>query len=110
MADNDRDFGATVNFPIFDNSFKKGNQPDRRGQIEMSRDLLKEIVDAAKNGEQPLLQIAVWNNRSKKDDTPYLYCRMSLDRYSMDKAKQTDTTPEPPGGQSDQEEDDGDIF
>ena len=114
VADSNGDdkYGATVNFPIFDNTYKKGKQPDRRGQIEMSKALLTEIVEAAKAGDQPLLQVAVWNNTSKKDGTPYLYCRMSLDRYSMDKAKEGDTTPEAPAEESSEpeEEGDGDIF
>ena len=84
--------GATVEFPIFDNDYKKGKQPDRRGQIEMSRALLKEMVEVGRRGETPILQLAVWENVSKKNK-PYLYCRLSMDTYAMNKAKEGDTTP-----------------
>jgi len=101
--------GATVEFPIFKNDFKQGKQPDRRGQIEMSKALLKEIVEVARRGDQPILQLAVWENTSK-NGKEYLYCRMSMDEYAMNKAKEEDTTPdtvapEEPESEPEEEED-----
>ena len=84
-----KEFSAVVDFAVFDNNYKKTDRhPDRRGKIEMSSALLKEMLTVAQRGEQPLLEIAQWNSSSKDGKTKYLYTKMSLDEYSMNKAKE----------------------
>lgn len=80
--------GPQIEFPVFPNKNKTGKQPDFRGRIEMSKALAKEIVEAIKKGDTPYLQIAFWNNTAKATQEEYLYGRMSMDTWFMDKERE----------------------
>ena len=65
---------------LFTNSRKtKDTQPDYRGNLEISKDLLKVMVEQAKAGEKINMDIAGWKKTSKtgttflslKADKPY---------------------------------------
>ena len=99
----DREFSSVVDFPIYTNDYKKGKQPDRRGKIEISEALLREMVIVKKRGETPILEVAVWNNTSKNGKVEYLYCKLSMNEWEMNKAKEEETTADKP-------EDDNDPF
>ena len=91
-----REFSASVDFPIFDNGFKKKDtHPDRRGTIEISKALLTEMLTCAKRGEQPLLEVAAWNSQSKDGKTDYLYCKLQMNEYEMNKKKEAEKQAEP---------------
>lgn len=56
------------------NTYKKTDkQPDVTGNIEVSNDQLRKMVEQAKAGVAVKLQIAGWNRRSKSDNKPYIY-------------------------------------
>jgi hypothetical protein len=80
--------GPQIEFPVFLNKTKSGKQPDFRGRIEMSKALAKEIVDAIKTGETPYLQVAFWQNEAKATGESYLYGRMSMDLWYMNKERE----------------------
>ena len=59
--DEDRTQGA-----LFNNQQKQqDNHPDMRGELTISKALLRELVEKAKEGEQPKLTLAVWKKTSK---------------------------------------------
>lgn len=66
---------------LFANSRKtKETQPDYRGNLEISKDLLKVLIEQAKAGEKINMDIAGWKKTSKtgnsflslKADKPYV--------------------------------------
>lgn len=79
------EYTAVVDFAIWPNDKRTGNQPHHRsGKIEMSNALLREMVDAKKRGENVVLQVAAWENESR--DTPglkYLGCKLSCNGWLM---------------------------
>lgn len=114
-----KEFSAKVDFALFTNNNRTTDKhPNRKGTIEMSKALLQEMVTCAKRGEQPLLDIAAWENTSKDGKTQYLSCKMGIDSWKMNKAKDAKTeAPESfesePKGSDDifgNEEDDGLAF
>ena len=69
---------------IFINKFKdKDTQPDWTGKLEFNKDLLKQLVNVAKEGGEPEVRIALWN-RTSKQGNEYKYLRMDL-QESKDK-------------------------
>tara|TARA_R110000787_G_scaffold50067_3_gene119634 strand:+ start:254 stop:550 length:297 start_codon:yes stop_codon:yes gene_type:complete len=56
-----------IDFPIFKNNFKDNDRaPVKSGKIEFTREFLKEMVSHAKEGEMPVVKVAIWNRTSKK--------------------------------------------
>ena len=56
-----------IDFGIFKNQFKDNDKaPIKSGKIEFTREFLKEMVAHAKEGEMPVVKVAIWNRRSKK--------------------------------------------
>ena len=56
-----------VDFAIFPNQFKDNDKaPVKSGKIEFTREFLKEMVAHAKEGQMPVVKVAIWNRRSKK--------------------------------------------
>ncbi len=63
---------------IYTNNFKqKDTHPDWTGKVEMSRDMLKELVTIVKNGCTGELRVALWN-RTSKNGNEYKYCRLDI--------------------------------
>lgn len=87
----EKEFSAVVDFPIYVNENKQGKQPDHRGTIEMTKDLVRAMVTCIKRGEVPQLEIAIWNNTSK-NGLDYMYAKMSMNEWAMNKAKEDETT------------------
>jgi hypothetical protein len=51
---------------LFINNRKKAaNQPDFRGELTLSKALLKELVERVKEGKEPKLSLSVWKKKSK---------------------------------------------
>lgn len=51
---------------VFNNKYKTGkSQPDMTGDIVLSKELLKELVERVKEGKEPKLSLSVWKNTSK---------------------------------------------
>jgi len=52
---------------LFANTRKtSANQPDFRGELTLSKALLKELVENVKAGKEAKLSLAVWKKTSKK--------------------------------------------
>ena len=67
---------------IFTNDKKEGKQPDYNGKVEITKPLLKQIVEKMKNGEVGqeggvVVRLALWNNTSKQG-RDYFYTRMDI--------------------------------
>ena len=63
---------------IFTNDWKTGEkQPDWTGNIEIPKELLKELVEKVKTGQTPELRVALWDRTSKKGKN-YKYARMDI--------------------------------
>lgn len=63
---------------IFINNFKKGDkQPDWTGKIEMSKALLKQLVEKVKEGEEAVVRVALWD-RTSKENKDYKYARIDI--------------------------------
>ena len=58
-------------------------QTDWTGKLEFNKDLLKQLVNVAKEGGDPEVRIALWN-RTSKQGNEYKYLRMDL-QESKDK-------------------------
>ena len=78
MNDNKQSDGA-----IYTNNYKTGDkQPDWTGAIEMSREMLKELVNKLKAGESAKnggveLRVALWN-RTSKAGNEYKYASVDI--------------------------------
>jgi len=79
------EYKAVVDFGLWPNEKRTGNQPHHRsGKIELSDALLREMVDAKRRGENVILQVAAWENSSR--DVPglkYLGCKLSVNGWLM---------------------------
>ena len=112
------EYTAVVDFAIWPNEKRTGNQPHHRsGKIEVSTALLREMVDAKKRGENVVLQVAAWENESR--ETPglkYLGCKLSVNGWLMNseaKKKEdegVDGTYEPKTEEEDGEDGSGGLF
>jgi len=76
---------------IYPNNYKESGtkQPDFTGSIEITKPLLKEIVDKMKNGEVEeeggvKVRVALWDNLSKKGNK-YFYTRMDIPEQKREK-------------------------
>jgi len=79
------EYKAVVDFGLWPNDGRSGNQPHHRsGKIEMSDALLREMVDARKRGENVVLQVAAWDNTSRDNpNVKYLGCKLSCNGWLM---------------------------
>ena len=58
---------------IYINNFKdKDTKPDWTGKVELSKDLLKELVTKVKEGGDAELRVALWD-RTSKNGNDYKY-------------------------------------
>jgi|TARA_R110000803_G_scaffold208051_2_gene276449 hypothetical protein len=63
---------------IYTNSYKQNDkQPDWTGKVEITRDLLKELVTIVKEGGTGELRVALWN-RTSKNGNEYKYARLDI--------------------------------
>ena len=63
---------------IYTNSYKQNDkQPDWTGKVEITRDLLKELVTIVKEGGAGELRVALWN-RTSKNGNEYKYARLDI--------------------------------
>tara|TARA_R100000458_G_C8270427_1_gene245184 strand:+ start:2144 stop:2440 length:297 start_codon:yes stop_codon:yes gene_type:complete len=63
---------------IYINNFKdKDTKPDWTGKVELSKDLLKELVSIVKEGGNAELRVALWN-RTSKNGNEYKYARLDI--------------------------------
>tara|TARA_R100001132_G_C3239736_1_gene70994 strand:- start:149 stop:463 length:315 start_codon:yes stop_codon:yes gene_type:complete len=72
------------------NSFKKGaNHPDWTGKIDLTRELLKEIVTEINSGDKsPTIEIkvAMWDRVSNEKGTEFKFIRVDLPMKKQEKA------------------------
>ena len=65
-----------VDGQIYDNEYKKAeNQPDKVGQVELTKEFLRPIVEAIKAGQTPKVRAAVWERVAKSSGKPYWFVR-----------------------------------
>ena len=63
---------------IYTNDYKQNDkQPDWTGKVEISRDMLKELVSIVKEGGTGELRVALWN-RTSKNGKEYKYARLDI--------------------------------
>ena len=63
---------------IYTNNYKQNDkQPDWTGKVEISRDMLKELVSIVKDGGTGELRVALWN-RTSKNGNEYKYARLDI--------------------------------
>ena len=63
---------------VFANTYKKANNhPDFTGKIELSKTLLKELVERAKANQDISVSVAMWD-RTSKDGKVYKYVSVEL--------------------------------
>ena len=63
---------------IYTNNYKQNDkQPDWTGKVEISRDMLKELVSIVKEGGTGELRVALWN-RTSKNGNEYKYARLDI--------------------------------
>ena len=71
---------------IFTNSYKKQpKHPDWTGTIELSKSILKELVERAKANQEIAISVAMWNRRSKEGKT-YKYVSVELPQLKEEQA------------------------
>tara|TARA_R100000544_G_scaffold20911_1_gene10216 strand:- start:220 stop:552 length:333 start_codon:yes stop_codon:yes gene_type:complete len=82
---------------IYINNYKTNEkQPTRTGNIELTKDLLKELVTKVKSGEPAKIRIACWD-RTAKSGIDYLYARVDIpQKRDGDSAPQQAPQPTPP--------------
>ena len=67
-----------IDFAIFKNQFKDNDKaPIKSGKVEFTREFLKEMVSHAREGEMPIVRVAIWNRTSKKG-TDYENARLEI--------------------------------
>ena len=64
MADY-KDQDITQGALFINNRKKSQNHPDFRGELKLSKALLKELVERVKEGKEPKLSLSVWKKKSK---------------------------------------------
>jgi len=76
---------------LFTNSRKtKDTQPDYRGNLEISKDLLKIMIEQAKAGEKINMDIAGWKKTSK---TGTSFLSLKADKPYKKEEKSSEDTP-----------------
>tara|TARA_R110000744_G_scaffold114499_2_gene214123 strand:- start:15 stop:284 length:270 start_codon:yes stop_codon:yes gene_type:complete len=66
-----------VDGAVFLNNKKASNHPDFQGKIELSKTLLKELVERAKRNQDLSISLAMWD-RTSKDGKVYKYVSIEL--------------------------------
>jgi|TARA_R100001530_G_scaffold17094_2_gene14865 hypothetical protein len=71
---------------IFTNSYKKQpKHPDWTGTIELSKSILKELVERAKANQDISIRVAMWDRESKEGKT-YKYVSVELPQLKEEQA------------------------
>jgi len=71
---------------IFTNSYKKQpKHPDWTGTIELSKSILKELVERAKANQEISIRVAMWDRESKEGKT-YKYVSVELPQLKEEQA------------------------
>lgn len=100
----EKEFNANITFQVWPNKHKKSDtHPDHRGTITFSKALLKEMVELAKADEDIVVECALWERESRNTSEPYMYGKMSVDEYRVNKNREKDASPT---GETAKEEDD----
>ena len=77
---------------LFINNRKNSqNHPDFRGELTLSKALLKDLVEKVKAGGEAKLSLAVWKKKSKAGNT---YLSLSVQKYVEYKPQPIDTSPQ----------------
>ena len=73
---------------IYTNNYKQNDkQPDWTGKVEISRDMLKELVSIVKEGGTGELRVALWN-RTSKNGNEYKYARLDIPQNKEEPKKE----------------------
>lgn len=80
---------------LFTNSDKTSeNHPDFRGNIELTGDQIRKLIEMAKAGLEPKLQVAGWWRQAKQSGQTYM--SLSTEAYMKDaEAQQYPQVPQP---------------
>lgn len=71
---------------IYTNDYKKNDkQPDWTGKVELSKDLLKQLVEKVKVGGVAELRVALWD-RTSKAGKEYKYARLDIAEAKKEEA------------------------
>lgn len=68
---------------------KSDNQPNFRGEVTLTKAVLKELVDEVKKGNEAKLAVAAWERKSKAGNT---YLSLSVQKYVEYKPQPIDTS------------------
>ena len=72
---------------IYINNFKdKDTKPDWTGKVELSKDLLKELVTKVQEGGDAELRVALWD-RTSKNGNDYKYARLDVPMEKKEEPK-----------------------
>ncbi len=90
---------------IFKNDKYRTNekQPTHKGEVKLTREFLKELVTIVKNGDEPVLNLALWE-RQAKSGVQYFYTRVDIPR-PREPEQQTPPQAEPTSTSSDFDDD-----
>jgi len=82
---------------IYINNYKTNDkQPTRTGTIELTKDLMRDLVTKIRAGEPAKIRIACWD-RTAKSGIDYLYARVDIpQKRDGDSAPQPTPQPTPP--------------
>jgi hypothetical protein len=73
---------------IYINNYKdKDTKPDWTGKVELSKELLKELVTKVKEGGDAELRVALWD-RTSKNGNEYKYARLDLPMAKKEQPKE----------------------
>lgn len=82
--------GPTVNFGIFQNSYKENDsQPDVVGEFIVTDTLIKQIVALRKARKPAVLGVAGWRKQTHNGDA-YISCSLKVDAYKTGKRYDVD--------------------
>ena len=72
---------------IYINNFKdKDTKPDWTGKVELSKQLLKDLVTRVKEGGNAELRVALWD-RTSKNGNDYKYARLDIPMEKKEEPK-----------------------
>ena len=73
----------------------KPNQPDKTGNLEVSREQLKGLIAMGKKGEKVRIKLASWDRKSKETGQHYQYVTGEV-FYDLEEATAPPPPPPPP--------------
>jgi len=86
---------------IYTNDYKKTEkQPDWTGKVELSKDLLKQLVEKVKAGDIAELRVALWD-RTSKAGKEYKYARLDVAEAKKEEPKVEEQVEEKDGFEED---------